>query len=231
MKKAKSSFLFQIGITLILGAIIGGGVFYLFINHLSQKTETKTTNIQNQTNNTTSTSQIRFTANENTEWKTFNGKYYPFSFSYPSTLPLVVFINDTKDTVAISFGNIPPQQNILLNLEFLDQHDPKYLKKPKIEYVKDWYKFFSGLKGVAKVEAFTNTSGLKGYKAYYINYANSTPNVDVFFEVPNSPHLMIHMANGILTLLFLTACLTVLSGFLLLPNRKNNFIPEFYFFW
>lgn len=144
------------------------------------------------------TAPLRFTADASTPWKDFTGKYYPFSFSYPSTLPLVVFIGDTNDTVAISWGNIPPQQNILLNLEFLDKKDPKYLSQPKVEYVKDWYKFFSGLKGVEKIEPFTTASGLRGYKASYINYSNSTPNTDVFFDIPGRSNLMIHMANGII---------------------------------
>lgn len=144
------------------------------------------------------TAPIRFTAETNTTWNTYLGKIYPYSFSYPSSLPLVVFPNDSMDSVAIAWGNIPPQQNILLNVEQVDKRDPSYGLKPKIEYVENWYKFFSGLKGVAKIEKFTNSSGLKGYKAYYLNYANTSPNIDIFFEIPQEPKLMIHVANGIL---------------------------------
>lgn len=144
------------------------------------------------------TAPLRFTASSDVNWKTFSGKIYPYSFSYPETLPLVVFPDDPTDSVAIAWGNIPPQVNILLNMEFIDQRDPKFVSQPKIEYVKNWYKFFSGLKGVAKVESFTNAQGLKGYKASYLNWADQAPNLDVFFEIPGNKTTMIHLANGIL---------------------------------
>lgn len=144
------------------------------------------------------TAPLRFTAPPNDTWKTQGGKLYAYSFSYPSTLPLVVFPNDPIDSIAISWGNIPPQQNILLNIEFIDKRDPSAVYKPKYEFVKNWYKFFSGLKGVANVVPFTNTQGLKGYKATYINWADQTPNIDVFFEVPKEKYVLIHLANGIL---------------------------------
>lgn len=140
----------------------------------------------------------RFTIPADETWKVHSGRTFPYSFSYPSTLPLVLFIGDTTDTIAIAWGDIPPQRNILLNIEYVDADDPKYLKLPKSEYVKDWYKKYSGLKGVAKIEPFTNTNGLRGYKAWYLNYADTTPNIDVFFEVPKEPRLVIHLANGIL---------------------------------
>jgi hypothetical protein len=140
----------------------------------------------------------KFKVDTTVDWKPQKGKIYPFSFSYPSTLPLVVFTDDATDSVAIAWGNIPPQQNILLNIEFIDKRDPKLVKETKLDYVKNWFKFFTGLKGVANVTPFTNTNGMKGYKAIYINTVDATPNVDVFFEIPNQPTRMLHMANGIL---------------------------------
>ncbi len=144
------------------------------------------------------TAPLRFTAPSNVNWKIQSGNLYPYSFSYPETLPLVIFPGDTTDSIALAWGNIPPQQNILLNMEFIDQRDPKLVGQPNIEYVKNWYKFFSGLKGVAQVTPFTNTQGLKGYKASYLNWADQAPNVDVFFEIPGDKTALIHLANGIL---------------------------------
>ncbi len=140
----------------------------------------------------------RFKADAAVTWKNYTGKIYPYTFSYPSTLIVVVFPDDPTDSVALSWDNIPPQLNILLNMEFIDKRDPNLTTQPKVEYVKNWYKFFSGLKGVSKVEPFTNTNGMKGYKAYYINLADATPNIDVFFEIPGNNTTMIHLANGIL---------------------------------
>lgn len=167
------------------GIVLPGGVTYLGPSPKADITQPPT-------------APVRFTTASNVDWKVFAGKTYPYSFSYPSTLPLVIFPNDPTDSVAIAWGNIPPQQNLLLNLEFIDKRDPKLVGLPKIEYVKNWYKFFSGLRGVAKVEPFTNTSGLKGYKASYLNWANQAPNVDVFFEIPANSTTLIHLANGIL---------------------------------
>jgi len=143
------------------------------------------------------TAPLRFTADSTVSWTTQSGRIYPYSFSYPSTLSLVVFPGDPTDSVAIAWGNVNPQQNLLFNMELIEQRDETYINKPKIEFVKNWYKFFSGLKGVASVKPFTNANGLKGYRASYINYADASPNVDIFFEIPGQNNLMLHAANGI----------------------------------
>lgn len=140
----------------------------------------------------------QFTAPTDIPWKEWVGKNHPYSFSYPSSLPLVIFPNDPLDSVAIDWNNNPPQLNLLLNIEFIDQRDSKYLKLPKIEYVKNWYKFFSGLTGLSKVETFTNGNNLRGYKAIYTAPGGLSPNIDVFFEVPRQPNLMLHLASHVL---------------------------------
>ncbi len=141
---------------------------------------------------------VQFSAAADVPWKTQYGRIYPYTMSFPESLQLVVFIEDPIDSVAISLPDTPPQQNILLNMEIIDQRDPMLVAQKKLDYVTNWWKFFSGLKGVADVTPFTNATGLKGYKAHYVNTADKTPNVDVFFEVPNRQNLMIHLANGIL---------------------------------
>jgi hypothetical protein len=140
----------------------------------------------------------KFTLAGDVTWNAKAGTYYPYAFSYPSNLPLVVFINDQTDSVAIVWGNIPAQQNVLFNVEIIANRDAKYVNQPKVEYVKNWYKFFSGLKGVSKMETFANVKGLKGYKVWYLNTANTAPNVDVFFEIPKRNDIMLHFANGII---------------------------------
>lgn len=176
------------------GIVLPGGTTYLGPSPSSpQVNQQPTTNYQQPL-----PTPIKFTAASDVPWKTQYGRIYPYTLSFPETLPLVVFIDDPIDSVAISLDGSPAQQNILVNMELIDQRDPVLVTQRKLDYVSNWWKFFSGLKGVAEVEPFTNTSGLKGYKAHYINYADKTPNVDVFFEVPNRRNLMIHLANGIL---------------------------------
>lgn len=140
----------------------------------------------------------RFTASSDVSWNVKAGYVYPYSFSYPSTMVIVIFPNDITDKVALVWADVPPQRNIIFNMELLDKLAPEYVNQPKMEYVKNWWKSFSGLKGVSKIETFTNTGGLKGYKAWYINTVDQTPNVDIFFEVPKHPEVMMHMANGLI---------------------------------
>jgi hypothetical protein len=144
------------------------------------------------------TSIPKFTADASVPWRMQTGRIYPFSFSYPSTLSFVVFSNDPSDSFGIVWGNTPPQQNLLIYMEIFDPRNPALSSQPKIDYVKNWYKAWSGLKGVKSVEPFTNAQGLKGYKAQFINTAGATPNWDIFFEVPGKTNMMLHLANGIL---------------------------------
>lgn len=143
------------------------------------------------------TAPQRFTAAPDVAWKEFSGKNHPYSFNYPETLTLGVFPNDPTDSVAIVWGNIPAQSNILLNLESISERTPQYVGNLE-EYVNNWWKLFPGLKGVKTVTKFTNTNGLVGYRAIFINSADQTPNVDVFFQVPNNQNIAIRLANGIL---------------------------------
>lgn len=142
--------------------------------------------------------QMMFTAGSDVPLDVKHGQIYPYSFSYPSTLILVVFTDDLTDSVAVSWSDIPPQENILLNMEIVDKRDPKWVNQSKLEYVKIWYKFFPGLKGIANVDPFTNKNGLQGYKARYINNDDTTPSLDVFFEVPDDKNMMIHLNSGII---------------------------------
>jgi hypothetical protein len=194
----------RLGILMVVGVLVIISAFILITKSAAKKTPPKETaqTVKTATGKKTPAQPIptiqKFMAASDVTWNAKAGIVYPYKFSYPATLPLVVFINDLTDKVAIAWNNIPPQQNLLLNMEFVNDRDPKYAALPKIEFVKNWYKFFSGLTGVSKIEPFTNTQGMKGYKAWYINTANSAPNLDVFFEVPKRNDIMIHMANGII---------------------------------
>ena len=137
-----------------------------------------------------------FTADDKVTWKTVGGRKYPYAFSYPETLSILAFIDDPIDALAINWNNIPPQQNILSNIEFLDANGRKYVAKQK-NYVADYWKFFSGLKGVnGSVEEFTNSNGLKGFKARYLDSNGQFAVQHVFFIIPNDNRVMIHLANG-----------------------------------
>ncbi len=136
----------------------------------------------------------------NAQWQEQRGKLFPYSFSYPNNMSLGVFPNDPFDAVTIFWGNTNPQENIFLRIENLNQLKgmKSYITKPKLEYARDWWKQYNW-KGVANVSEFTNSKGLKGYRAKYLDASNQTPYDHVFFEVPNRSDLVIWMSGRLLT--------------------------------
>lgn len=135
-----------------------------------------------------------FTIKSDTQWHTIQSTKYPYSFSVPTTLPLIQPEGDNPyDLWEISWGGYDPTSTVLISLDY--KADPKV---QKADYVRNWWQQFSGLKAAASIEPFTNSKGLKGFKARYVNEAGETPNLDVFFEVPGHTNYVIHLANGIL---------------------------------
>ncbi len=198
-EKSENSLTPKLVASLVLAVLLIIVIVYTLIKLIQGKSVIPSSTNPTPTAGPVQTQQIRrFTAPDDIAWKTTSGKIYPFSFSYPENMILNIFIGDVTDSVAVVWDNIPVQQNILFNIEFVDKRDPEAVDKPKIEFVKNWYKNFSGLIGLERIEKFTNTGGLVGYKAIYINTAGQTPNTDVFFELPNRPTLMLHVANGII---------------------------------
>jgi hypothetical protein len=140
----------------------------------------------------TNTANI-FTAAPDVPWHDVHGRIYPYTFSAPTTLTLTTFNNDPYDISAISCCGIDPGSNVLIGVDF--KANPN---QQKLAYVQNWWHQFSGLKSVSSIDEFTNSKGLKGYKAKFVNSAGETPNLDVFFEVPGHPELVIHLASGTL---------------------------------
>lgn len=191
----------KIGAGVVVGLILLGAITYVGYS-ISQKRAGKTLmpagktylGQENPSNVNPPTAPQRFTAGANVTWKEFKGKSY--TFSYPETLQLAVFPNDPADSVAVVWGNIPAELNILLNIEKIADRDPKYIGKVE-ELARNWWKFFSGLKGLKSIEKFNSTTGLTGYRVIYINSVGQSPNVDIFFEIPDNTKVA-HIANGVL---------------------------------
>ncbi len=141
-----------------------------------------------------------FTETADEDWREVRGKTYPYFFSAPESMKLVTFPNDAYDIYAIDCCNILPQSNVLVGVDNLEKNAEKkqYISSPKKVYVQEWWKQFGGLKGVGSLVEFTNSEGLKGYRAQYTNAQNQTPNEDVFFEVEGNPQYVIHLARGVM---------------------------------
>lgn len=196
----------KIALGLIIGSVVLGGVVYAGYLY-TQKYGVNLTLPRGQTYLgkgsgfeeliNPPTAPQRFTAGPDVQWIELKGRIYNYSLNYPETLILSIFPGDPSDSVAISWGNIPPERNIFLNVENIPDRDPAYIGKVE-EYARNWWQFFSGLTGIRSLEKITTTSGLTGYKAIYINTADQSPNVDIFFAIPGDPNKVIHIANGVL---------------------------------
>lgn len=121
------------------------------------------------------------------------GQKYPYSFSVPESIKLVSLASDTFDIYALVIGTQSPDQNVLIGVDDLNRSQDlkQYMKGSKRAYVENWWKQFSGLKGVTSITEFKNSKGLAGYKAQYIQGSGE----DIFFETPD-PRYVIHLANG-----------------------------------
>lgn len=118
---------------------------------------------------------------ESTDWLTFTGKLFPYSFQYPKEL-LPITYPDANDSVTFKVNALPPEQSLLLRVESISFRDKTLVGKPK-EYVSNYWKFFSGLKSLKKLTEITNEKGLKGYKANYVVRENNAITSDFYFFV------------------------------------------------
>lgn len=119
---------------------------------------------------------------ESSDWVTYKGKLFSYSFQYPKELKPVTYPNDKSDAVAFKVGALPPEQSLLLTVETISARDKNLVGKSE-EFVKNYWKFFSGLKSLNKVESMTNEKGLKGYKATYIVKGSNAVTSDYYFFV------------------------------------------------
>lgn len=119
---------------------------------------------------------------ESSDWVTYKGKIYLYSFQHPKILTPLTFPNDKSDAVTFKVNSLPPEQSLLLTVETISNRDKNLVGKPK-EFASNYWKFFSGLKGLNKIEEIANEKGLKGYKATYIIKGSNAITSDVYFFV------------------------------------------------
>lgn len=129
-------------------------------------------------------------------WGQHKGQTFPYSFEYPTTLSLGFFPGDPFDGVTVFYENTDPQKNIFLRVENLKEMTGTagFVNQSKLEYVKGWWKQYNW-NGVASVTAFTNSHGLTGYRAKYLDNQGTSPYDNVFFEIPNRPELVIWISG------------------------------------
>lgn len=131
---------------------------------------------------------------QDARWNTYEGKKFPYRFSYPETFSLGVFPNDPFDAVTIFTPGTDGSNNIFFRVDDVKtMNKPAYIGKTE-QYAIDWWKSYSW-KGVKSVTPFTNASGLSGYRATYLDASGSSSYDHVFFAVPNHPEYVIWISG------------------------------------
>jgi len=132
---------------------------------------------------------------ESSDWVTYKGKIYPYSFQHPKVLTPLSFPNDKNDAVTFKVNELPPEQSLLLTVETISNRDKSLVGKPE-EFAKNYWKFFSGLKGLSKIEPTTNEKGLTGYKANYIvKGSNAVTSDNYFFVIKGNDDNLLHIGD------------------------------------
>lgn len=132
---------------------------------------------------------------ESSDWVTYKGKIYPYSFQYPKVIAPLTFPNDKSDAVTFKVNELPPEQSLLLTVETISERDKNLVGKPE-EFAKNYWKFFSGLKSLSKIESITNEKGMKGYKAnYVVKGSNAITSDNYFFIIEGKDDTLLHIGD------------------------------------
>jgi len=132
---------------------------------------------------------------ESSDWVTYKGKVYSYSFQHPKALAPLTLPNDKSDAVTFKVNELPPEQSLLLNVETVSSRDANLTGKPE-EFAKNYWKFFSGLKGLSKIESITNEKGMKGFKTKYIvKGSNAITSDNYFFVVESNNDILLHIGD------------------------------------
>ena len=132
---------------------------------------------------------------ESADWVTYKGKIYPYSFQYPKALVPLTFPNDPSDAVTFKVNEMPAEQSLMLLTEKISGRDQNLVGKPE-EFVKTYWKYFSGLQGLKNMSKVTNEKGLTGYKASYVlKGGKGTTSEYYFFTLEGDADTLLHVGD------------------------------------
>lgn len=127
-------------------------------------------------------------------WNSYQGKLFPYHFSYPANLSLGVFPNDPYDAVTVFTSGNDGSGNVFFRVDTLPSMNKSHYSGKTEQYARDWWKSYSW-KGVRSVTSFQNSKGLTGFRATYIDTNGDTPYDHVFFSVPTHPDYVIWVSG------------------------------------
>lgn len=135
-----------------------------------------------------------YKTSSNTSWEKYENSAMGFELDLPADFDTIEYPNG----MGLNYKEIQAAANLLYAKDFASTRSGEFKEMKGDNYVKNYWRQFSGLTGLKSYEAITNKENIKGHKAQYLNFANESPNTDVFFEYPSVPGDFIHLSSGIL---------------------------------
>ena len=127
-------------------------------------------------------------------WVDFTSPRGQYIFKFPPEMIPLIFPGDVNDTVTFDVADVPAQFNLMVLVETISGYDAKLKGKPE-DFVKSYFKYFGGLKGLKEVETFQTDKGLQGWKVKYVTQADAVGSDNYFFLIPNQPDKVVHVNN------------------------------------
>lgn len=128
------------------------------------------------------------------DWVDFISPKEQYIFKYPSGMIPLIFPGDVNDTVTFDVADVPAQFNLMVLVETISTYDVKYKGKQE-DFVKNYFTFFDGLKGVEEVETYKTDKGLSGWRVKYVSQDDVIGADNYFFVIPGQPDKVIHVNN------------------------------------
>lgn len=128
------------------------------------------------------------------EWATFTSPKGQYSFQHPKGMIPLIFPGDVNDSLTFNVSDVPAQVNLMILVENMANYDPKMSGQHE-NFVKNYWKYFNGLKRLNNVTEFENEKGLKGWKVSYITKGDVVTTENYFFKLGNDPNRILHVNN------------------------------------
>lgn len=128
------------------------------------------------------------------DWVDFVSSKEQYTFKYPPTMLPLIFPGDVNDTVSFDIADVPAQFNLMVLVETISGYDAKY-RGNQDGFVRNYFTFFEGLKGLEEIETYKTDKGLSGWKVKYISQDDVVGTENYFFVIPGQPDKIIHVNN------------------------------------
>ena len=189
----------SIGILVVFLALVGGVywwvskkskgqiIFPAGINYTGNETPAPTQQPQRPTYD-----YLKLASDSN--WIDFTSPQGQYAFKYPPGMIPLIFPGDVNDTVTFDVADVPAQFNLMVLVETISSYDAKLRGRPE-DFVRNYWNFFSGLKGLNDIEIYQTDKGLQGWKVRYVTQAGGVGSDNYFFTIRRQNDKILHVNN------------------------------------